>query len=93
MTTIHATEAALRPARSIRAIVNIVVNFLRAMKNRREFYRLGEMSDAELSDIGLVRADLNVAMDLPFTRDPTAHLGHMAEARRREIEVMARRVN
>ena len=93
MTTIHATETQLRPARSIWRIADAVVNILRALKNRREFYRLGEMSDAELADIGLVRADLHLAVDLPLTRDPTAHLGHMAEARRREIEAMARRVS
>jgi hypothetical protein len=51
------------------------------------------MSDAELADIGLTRSDLNVAIDLPFGRDPTAHLGSVAEARLREIEAMARQVS
>lgn len=55
-------------------------NVLSALRNRRAFYKLGEMSDAELQDIGLTRGDLNVALDLPLTSDPTAHLG--ATARR-----------
>ena len=41
------------PARSQR-----VTKMYRALKNRREFYRLGEMTDAELRDIGLTRSDL-----------------------------------
>ena len=45
-----------RPAVAIR-VANAVSNVYRAWKNRRAFYRLGEMSDAELADIGLTRAD------------------------------------
>jgi uncharacterized protein YjiS (DUF1127 family) len=87
----HATEttfAATRPAFAAR-VVNTVVNFLRAWKNRRAFYQLGEMSDAELADIGLTRADLNVAVDLPFGSDPTAHLRPLADARIRRIDPQA----
>ncbi len=77
MTTIDfATETSRitsRPAVAMR-VANTVFNFYRAWKNRRAFYRLGEMSDAELADIGLTRADLHVAIDVPFGRDPTAML-------------------
>ena len=93
MAAIHATQTMHEAARSASAaasIVNALANFLRAWKNRREFYRLGEMSDAELADIGLTRSDLTVAIDLPFGSDPTAHLGSLAEARQRETETMAR---
>ncbi|RVB16354.1 DUF1127 domain-containing protein, partial [Mesorhizobium sp. M7A.F.Ca.CA.004.05.1.1] len=41
-----------RPAVATR-VANTVSNIYRAWKNRRAFYRLGEMSDAELADIGL----------------------------------------
>ena len=91
-TTAHAhptMHIAARPTVLARA-VNAASNFLRAWKNRREFYHLGEMSDTELSDIGLTRSDLTVVVDLPFGSDPTAHLGSVAEARQREIETMAR---
>ena len=90
-TMVHAKET-VHAARPVARIVNVVSNFLRAWKNRREFYRLGEMSDTELADIGLTRTDLNVAVDLPFGRDPTAHLGALAETRLREVEAMARQV-
>ncbi|WP_457935558.1 DUF1127 domain-containing protein [Mesorhizobium sp. 10J20-29] len=83
----HSMSATARPSIAT-VVVNAIVKFLRAWKNRRAFYRLGEMSDAELADIGLTRADLNVAIDLPFGSDPTSHLGSMAETRR--VEALAR---
>ena len=95
MAAIHATQTMHQAARSASpaaSIVNAVANFLRAWKNRREFYRLGEMSDTELADIGLTRSDLTVAVDLPYGSDPTVHLGVLAQARQREIETMARQV-
>lgn len=89
MATMHGTT---RPAFAAR-FVSGVVNFLRAIKNRRQFYRLGEMSDAELADIGLVRTDLFVALQSPFGTDPTVKLGALAEERISMIENMARRVS
>ena len=68
----------------------LVTQAWRAWRNRREFYRLGEMSDTELADIGLTRADLHVAINGPFGADPTARLGVMAERRLRSIEDGAR---
>ena len=92
MTTLTHDVTHSMPATALPSIATVVVNaivkFLRAWKNRRAFYRLGEMSDAELADIGLTRADLNVAIDLPFGSDPTTHLGSMAETRR--VEALAR---
>ena len=70
--TAHAARPATNP---VSRIVGAVSNFLRAWKNRREFYHLGQMSDAELADIGLTRSDLSVVVDLPLGSDPTAHLG------------------
>ena len=90
----HATQtmhAATRPAALTRA-ANAVSAFFRAWKNRREFYRLGDMSDAELADIGLTRADLHVAVGLPFGIDPTARLGTIVKARSESVEDIARRV-
>ena len=88
----HATETmqvASRPVFAAR-VVNAAANFFRAWKNRRAFYHLGEMSDAELADIGLTRSDLTVAIETPFGADPTARLGALAEARISRSEVMAR---
>ena len=84
-------HTATRPA-VVTRVLNAVSPFLRAWRNRREFYRLGDMSDAELSDIGLTRADLHVAVGLPFGIDPTARLGAIVRARTDRVEDMARRV-
>lgn len=69
-----------------------VANSYSALKNRRAFYHLGEMSDVELRDIGLVRGDLAVPMDLPLSYDPTANLGKVARQRISHMEVAARSV-
>ncbi|MEW9807726.1 DUF1127 domain-containing protein [Mesorhizobium marinum] len=95
MATIHAApthHAARASTAAVLAVVTAAAGFLRALKNRREIYRLGELSDTQLADIGLTRADLGVVVDLPFVRDPTAHLGVLAEARQREVEALARQV-
>ena len=95
MTTIDfATETSRitsRPAVAMR-VANTVFNFYRAWKNRRAFYRLGEMSDAELADIGLTRADLHVAIDVPFGADPTVKLRAITSDRMTTIEDLARKV-
>jgi uncharacterized protein YjiS (DUF1127 family) len=83
-------HAATRPVAT--RVLNAVSAFFRAWKNRREFYRLGDMSDAELSDIGLTRADLHVAIGHPFGIDPTARLSAIVRARTDRVEDMARRV-
>lgn len=93
MATIAHARQSTHAARPVARAVVAVANFLRAWKNRRAFYHLGEMSDTELADIGLTRSDLTVVVDLPFGSDPTTHLGALAEARQREIEAMARQVS
>lgn len=85
------SRVASRPAIATRA-VNLIANFYRAWKNRRAFYRLGEMSDAELADIGLTRGDLHVAIDVPFGGDPTVKLRSLAGERLDTIGDFARRV-
>ena len=58
-----------------------------AWQNRRAFYAMGHMSDYELSDIGLTRADLHSASRGSLMVDPTVRLGVMAHTTR---EVAAR---
>jgi uncharacterized protein YjiS (DUF1127 family) len=74
-----------RPAIGTRAI-NGVAAFYRAWKNRRAFYQLGEMSDTELADIGLTRADLHVAIAVPLGSDPTVKLRSIAYSRTASME-------
>ena len=69
-----------RPAVAARVVASIAA-FFRAWKNRRAFYCLGEMTDTELADIGLTRADLHVAIDVPFGSDPTVKLRTLASNR------------
>lgn len=76
----EASRISTRPAVATR-VANALVNSYKAWKNRRAFYRLGEMSDAELADIGLTRADLHVAIDGPFGTDPTVKLRTLAADR------------
>ncbi len=84
MTTIdHATTglcATTRPTVMAR-VTTAAIGFFRAWKHRSQFDRLGEMSDAELADVGLTRSDLRVASDLPFGLDRTAHLNAIVRNR------------
>lgn len=68
------------PAFTMRAM-NTISKAYRVWKNRREFYRLGEMTDAELADIGLIRADLRIVADLSLGADPTRRLRTIAVTR------------
>lgn len=81
---------ATTPAALLMRTIGRVAQVVKAWRNRREFYRLGEMTDAELADIGLTRADLSVVVGLPLSVDPTAQLGAIANARIRSIEDGAR---
>lgn len=84
MTTLDRTTFPMtgtsRPAIAVR-VLNAVANFWTALKNRREIYSLGQMTNSELADIGLTRGDLHVAWRTPIGTDPTAHLGSIADAR------------
>ncbi len=73
-----------RVARGLRAII-------RALLNRREFDRLYMLTDRELADIGLFRADLVIVSRSPFVVDPTTQLTSMVHERYR-IEEASRRV-
>jgi uncharacterized protein YjiS (DUF1127 family) len=82
---------ATRP-NSVARLVTALRNTYTAFKNRREFYRLGELSDAELADIGLTRSDLHVAVGHPFGIDPTASLNVIVRRRAEDEETAARSV-
>ncbi|MGB3390389.1 MAG: DUF1127 domain-containing protein [Pseudaminobacter sp.] len=80
-----------RPAFAVR-VMNAVSDLYRTWRNRRQFYRLGEMSDVQLADVGLTRADLHFVVDLPFGVDPTSRLNAIVSARTElQVEDLARR--
>lgn len=87
----HAIDARTRVGALVERVANGLRAFLRALVNRRELVHLGEMSDRQLADIGLTRADLFVATRAPLGVDPTARLGasarqrHAAEGRARRV--------
>jgi len=93
MTTIEHSRFAMPEARQAIStrVVNLVRNAVKAYRNRRAVYHLGEMTDTELADIGLRRSDLYVAYRSPFGVDPTERLGVIAEAR--ADEALARQVS
>jgi uncharacterized protein YjiS (DUF1127 family) len=92
MTTLaHTALPAAKASRTVlfARVFQQVFAVARAIKNRREIYRLGAMTDLELADIGLTRTDLHVAVRSPFGVDPTLRLGSIVAAR----EDAARRVH
>lgn len=58
-----------------------VLRLVTLWRNRRTFRRLSEMTDAELADIGITRADLDAATEVSLSDDPTARLMAIADAR------------
>lgn len=86
MTTLDFDATPLRNPREtviLRVVKWFAANY-KALQNRRAFYRLSEMSDVELHDIGLTRGDLSVAITLGA--DPTRGLGAIANSRRETME-------
>ena len=71
----------VRTATALRVVLGKLTDLYRAWRNRREIYQLGRLSNSELADIGLTRADLHVAWRMPLGTDPTTHLGAIAEMR------------
>ena len=65
-----------------RKAVQIVARIVTLWINRRAAYRLAELDDRALKDIGLTRNDVLGALDLPFAQDPTLPLVHRRRARR-----------
>jgi uncharacterized protein YjiS (DUF1127 family) len=78
--TTGSTRIAQRPSFLVQGL-NAASKLFRAWRNRRELHRLGELTDAELQDIGLTRADLFVALAEPLGVDPTAQLGTVVVSR------------
>lgn len=56
----------------------MVAKFVRVVLNRRVAAKLDNLTDHELSDIGLTRADLHFGRSVPLSADPTAELARRA---------------
>ena len=87
----HAIGAGTRTVAAVARLTEALRVFIRSVKNRREVNYLSRLSDQQLADIGLMRADLEVVMHSPLTVDPTSRLSYYARERY-TIERAARRV-
>ena len=87
----HVIDARTRAVATVARVASGAGALMRAIVNRRQVNRLGDLSDHQLADIGLKRSDLVVAMRTPFGIDPTVRLSELANERY-TIEDGARRV-
>lgn len=88
----HAISAAPRTVATVARLMEALRMFIRTRKNRASVNYLAQMTDYQLADIGLMRADLEVVMHGPAKLDPTSRLSHYARERY-TIECAARRVS
>lgn len=57
-----------------RALLGWPASFSRAWRGRKLVQDMRDFDDAQLADIGLKRSDVESALLLPFTADPSMHL-------------------
>ena len=63
--------AASAVRRALQMVLSGMVAFFRATTHRREVYKLLEMDDRSLRDIGLIRNDVVGALAQPWAKDPS----------------------
>jgi uncharacterized protein YjiS (DUF1127 family) len=84
MTASECTETHVREPLALNLVSILtakLASLFRAVRNRREMYHLGQMSDVELADIGLRRGDLFEVAEAPLTIDPTGRLSAITASR------------
>ena len=60
------------------ALVRHARQIVYARLNRRQAFKIAELSDRELSDIGLTRDDVRCGFSVPFNADPTVEFARRA---------------
>jgi len=65
-----------------RAVLGLMKNVVQRIENRRAVTDLLEWDNHALKDIGLTRADVHLALGLPFSKDPSQRLNDWAHERR-----------
>lgn len=75
----HPRQDSFRPGR----ILTWARAAWRAWRNRRVAWRLARLDDRLLADIGLTRGDIDRALSLPLSQDPTRELYRISWERRR----------
>jgi len=81
---------AARPLAWLARVASILGEAVVVMRNRKAMRQLSELTDYELHDIGLTRADLRDAYELPLRTRPTSRLAQIAS--HRAAEQAARRM-
>jgi uncharacterized protein YjiS (DUF1127 family) len=66
----------------VRPVWNLAKSLVQRLQNRRAVLALLDWDDRALRDIGLTRADVRLALGLPFMEDPSARLQAWALERR-----------
>jgi len=61
------------------ALLNWPVDVFRAWRGRRLVQDMRDFDDAQLADIGLRRSDVESALQLPFSADPSLYLVTMRQ--------------
>lgn len=56
------------------SLLRTVTRLPRAWRGRKLVQRMRNLDDAQLSDIGLKRSDIEGALQLPFSADPSVYL-------------------
>lgn len=72
-------------ASSLRVGFAAIPALWRSWRNRRQAYRLSEMPDYLLSDLGIRRDDVHEALGASWREDPTFKLAVRAAKRRRGL--------
>ncbi len=95
----HHHESTCQDEPSIGQLQSTVVKFIysvgyliRGISRRRHLKTLGQLSDEQLSDIGLHRDDIFEAKNLSYRKDVTCHLAEIARRRRRNFARPAVRI-
>ena len=78
----------LAPARN--RILGGLAALARAAVRRRRFNRLRDLDDHMLEDIGVTRAEVEIATRLPFSHDAAEELRRLALDRRRQRDAVLR---
>jgi uncharacterized protein YjiS (DUF1127 family) len=71
-------------------LVQVASAMVRTLVNRRAAYRVSELPDYLLTDIGLKRDDVHAAMNADWREDPTLRMAISAQKRRAPVRSVRR---
>ena len=71
-----------RAKNTIAKIIYSIASLFQSMRRRKHLKTLGQLSDQQLSDIGLYRDDIYEVKKLGYFHDVTCHLAEISRRRR-----------